>query len=224
VSHRLGLALTILAAGILRGQSPPSGCDLARATQLHQAGDLATAVREYQVCVAADPKRAEVRSNLGAVLARLGRYEEAIAEYRTALANAAPAIAPQLHFNLALAYYKSSQLAEAAGELEPLRAAQPANANLALLLADCRLRMGEYDRVIELLLPVEASHPDQPGVDYALGMALIRSGRTAEGQRRVERILGRGESGEGHFLLGAALFQSGDFPAAVKEFSKAGPP
>jgi tetratricopeptide (TPR) repeat protein len=173
------------------------------------------------VCVAADPKRAEIRSNLGAVLAGLGRYEEAISEYRAAIATAPPAIAPQLHFNLALAYYKSSQLAEAAGELEPLRAAQPGNTNLVLLLADCRLRMGEYDRAIDLLLPVEASHRDQPGVDYALGMALIRNGRTAEGQQRVDRILGRGESAEGHFLLGSALFQSGNFPAAAKAFSKA---
>ena len=52
-------------------------------------------------------------------------------------------------------------------------------------------------------------------------MALIRDGRVAEGQLRVDRILGRGESAEAHFLLGAALFTKGDFPAATKEFSKA---
>src|SRR5207253_9671343 len=56
---------------------------------------------------------------------------------------------------------------------------------------------------------------------HVLGMALIRDGRVTEGQLRVGRILGRGESAEGHFLLGAALFTTGNFPAAVKEFSKA---
>ena len=38
---------------------------------------------------------------------------------------------------------------------------------------------------------------------------------------RVDRILGRGESAEGHLLLGAALFTAGNYPAAVKEFAKA---
>jgi tetratricopeptide (TPR) repeat protein len=52
-------------------------------------------------------------------------------------------------------------------------------------------------------------------------MAFIRSGRVAEGQVRVNRILGRGESAEGHLLLGVALFQAGNFPNAAKEFAKA---
>ena len=46
-------------------------------------------------------------------------------------------------------------------------------------------------------------------------MALIRDGRVAEGQLRVDRILRRGDSAEGHFLLGAALFTAGNYPGAV---------
>ena len=51
--------------------------------------------------------------------------------------------------------------------------------------------------------------------------ALIRNGRVAEGQTRVDRILRRGDSAEGHFLPGAALFTGGNYPAAVAELSKA---
>ena len=40
-------------------------------------------------------------------------------------------------------------------------------------------------------------------------MALIRNGRVTEGQFRVDRILRRGDSAEGHFLLGTALFMAG---------------
>src|ERR1039458_2273054 len=54
-----------------------SGCALDRAIQLHQAGDLAGAVREYEACIAAEPNRVEARSNLGAVLVKLGRYQDA---------------------------------------------------------------------------------------------------------------------------------------------------
>jgi tetratricopeptide (TPR) repeat protein len=188
---------------------------------LHQAGDLSAAIREYQACIAAEPNRAEARSNLGAILAKQGRYQEAIEQYQAALRVATPEIAPRLRFNLALAYYKSFQIPEAVSELEKLHSAQPADLNIAVLLADCRLRTGEFKQAIDLLIPLEVSQPDQAALDYVLGMALIRDGRVGEGQVRVNRILGRGESAEGHFLLGSALFTAGNFPAAAKEFSKA---
>src|SRR5205823_12086433 len=127
-----------LAIATLRGQTPPSGCALDRAIQLHQSGDFPAAIREYQGCIAARPDRAEARSNLGAILAKLGRYQEAIDQYQAALKVAATEITPRLRFNLALAFYKSFQIAEAASELETLHRTQPADLNIALLLADCR--------------------------------------------------------------------------------------
>jgi tetratricopeptide (TPR) repeat protein len=178
-------------------------------------------MREYQACIAANPNRPEARSNLGAILIKLGRYQEAIDQYQAALKVATPDIASRLRFNLALGYYKSFQIPEAAAELEALHLAQPADLNIALLLGDCRLRTGEFQRAIDLLLPLESTHPDQPALDYLLGMAMIRAGRVADGQLRVNRILGRGESAEGRFMLGAALFTAGNFPAAAAEFSKA---
>jgi tetratricopeptide (TPR) repeat protein len=218
LSNRLWFALLI---SILTGQARPAGCALDHAIQLHQAGDLPAAMREYQACIAVEPDRVEARSNLGAVLVKLGRYQDAIDQYQAALKIAAADVAPRLRFNLALAYYKSFQLAEAAAEFEALHRAQPADLNLALLLADCRLRTGEFQNAIDLLTPLEASHSDQPALDYILGMALIRNGRVPEGQLRVDRILRRGDSAEGHFLLGSALFTAGDYPGAVTELAKA---
>src|ERR1051325_7924405 len=110
VWNRLWFALMV---ATLKAQTP-SGCALDRAIQFHQAGEWAAAAREYQACIAADPNRAETRSNLGAVLAKLGRYQEAIDQYQAALKVAAPEVAVRLRFNLALAYYKSFQVAEAA--------------------------------------------------------------------------------------------------------------
>ena len=178
-------------------------------------------MREYRACIAAEPNRVEARSNLGAVLVKLGRYQDAIDQYRAALKIAAADVAPRLRFNLALAYYKSFQIPEAAAEFETLHRAQPADLNLALLLADCRLRTGEFQNAIDLLTPLEASQSDQPALDYILGMALIRNGRVTEGQLRVDRILRRGDSAEGHFLLGTALFTAGNYPGAVAELAKA---
>jgi tetratricopeptide (TPR) repeat protein len=217
----LSIRLTFaIIAATLMGQAHAQ-CFLDRAIRLHQAGDLEGAVREYRACITAEPNRFEARSNLGAVLSKLGRYEDAILEYQAALKAAPREVAPKLRFNLGLAYYKSFQISEAADEFEALHRAQPADLNLALLLADCRLRTGELQSAIDILTPLETSQPDQPALDYVLGMALIRSGRVTEGQLRVDRILRRGDSAEGRFLLGAALFTAGDYPAAVTELSKA---
>ena len=213
--------LPALYAAVLGAQAPHPSCDLDRAIRLHQTGDFPGAIREYEACIAAEPGRAEARSNLGAVFAKLGRYQEAIEQYQAALKVAPAALAPRLHFNLALAYYKSFQIHEAASELEPLHHSQPADLNIALLLADCRLRTGEFKQAIELLLPLESAHSGEAALDYALGLAMVRDGRVAEGQARINRILGRGDSAEGHFLLGTAAFTARNFPAAVKEFSQA---
>jgi tetratricopeptide (TPR) repeat protein len=192
-----------------------------RAVQFHQAGNFQEAIREYQACIAADPNRVEARSNLGAVLVKLGRYQDAIDQYQAALQVASPDLALRLRFNLGLAYYKSFQINAAAAEFEILHRAQSADLNLALLLADCRLQTGEFARAIEILTPLEPAHPDEAALDYILGLALIRNGRVGEGQARVDRILRRGESAEGHFLLGSALFTAADYPGAVAEFTKA---
>ncbi|MEO8368418.1 MAG: tetratricopeptide repeat protein [Candidatus Solibacter sp.] len=218
MSNRLPFALFI---ATLTAQAQPAACALDRAIQLHQIGDFPGAIREYQACIAADPNRVEARSNLGAVLAKLGRYQDAIDQYRAALKVAPTDLAPRLRFNLGLAYYKSFQLAEAATEFDALHRAQPHDLNIALLLADCRLRTGEYQQAIEVLTPLEAAQPDQPALDYVLGMAMIRAGRVPEGQLRVDRILSRGNSAEGQFLLGAALFSAGNYPRAVTELAKA---
>lgn len=57
----------------------------ARATELHQSGDIEGAIRGYESILAKHPERVDVRSNLGAAFSRLGRYEDAIAQYQQAL-------------------------------------------------------------------------------------------------------------------------------------------
>ncbi len=202
-------------------QTSGAVCDFDTALRHHQAGELAAADAGYRACIAAQPGRVEARSNLGAVLVKLGHYQDAIDQYQAALKIASADVAPHLRFNLALAYYKSFQIPTRPPNSKPYTRAQPADLNLALLLADCRLRTGEFQEAIDLAAPLEASHSDQPALDYVLGMALIRSGRVTEGQIRVDRILRRGDSAEGHFLLGTALFTAGNYPGAVTELAKA---
>jgi len=215
------LAPVLVSLGLLcapaRAEEPAAA--YARAVALQQAGDLDGAVRGYREVLAGDPRNVPARSNLGAALAALGRYEEAIAAYRAALA-LAPGDA-RIRTNLALAYYKSADIPRAASELESLHAAQAGDLRTTLLLADCRLQLGEYEAVEALLRPLEAAQPEDRTVQYLLGMALVRGGKPAEGQSRVEKLLQGGDSAAAQYLLGAASFMARDYPTAVEHFSKA---
>jgi len=190
-----------------------------RAYRLQQSGDYAGAAEAYRAFLKLRPNEPGALSNLGVVLVKLGRFEEAILEYEAA-AKLLPGDG-RIELNLALAYQKSGRLAEAAKKLETLHAAEPGDVQVTLLLADCYLQTGNDDHVIELLRPIEATNSDDLALAYMLGTALIRAKQIDEGQVRLDRILKHGDSAQARFLLGTRMFQSGDYPAAVKELASA---
>jgi tetratricopeptide (TPR) repeat protein len=214
-----GLLIAVLSASPTSAQSSSPEDTLRHAMERQQAGDLEGAVHGYRQFLAARPKEAAIQANLGVLLAHLGRFDEAIAEYRKAVA-----LDPQngdIVRNLGLAYYKSGRIAEAASEFAKSQETSPDNLQTILLLADCQLRMGENREVIKLLAPVEAEHSDELAIAYLLGTALINDGQISEGQKRVDRILSKGDSAEARFLLGNQMFAAKDFPAAVKQLASA---
>lgn len=212
------LALWLSGAAVF---AQSAGDSFARALEFQKAGDFAGAIREYRNVLALDPGSFAAHANLGAVLVHEGEYADAISEYKSALTMAPAAAAPAVRQNLGLAFYKSGQLTEAAEEFKTVRELDPGQTNAVLLEADCHLRLGQFNQVIDLLTPVSASDPDNRAVMYMLGLALIRNGDTEKGQRLVDRLLQGGESAETHYLLGSVAFMAKDYPAAVKEFGAA---
>jgi tetratricopeptide (TPR) repeat protein len=191
----------------------------ARAVGLHQGGDLAGAAALYERVLEAQPRVAQVRSNLGAAYAGLGRFDDAVVQYRLALEVEDDAAIRQ---NLALALLKSDRLEEAAAEAERLVAAQPQNRHMAIVAANCRLRLGEDQRVVELLTPLAgaASADEEKAVAYMLGTAMLNLGREAEAQVVMDRVF-RDDSPEAHLLFGAMRARRGDAAAALAEYEKA---
>ncbi|MFL6332565.1 MAG: tetratricopeptide repeat protein [Pyrinomonadaceae bacterium] len=215
----------LVPAARAQGQADVEGA-FARATQLHQSGDLEGAIREYQSILASNPGRADVRSNLGAAYSRLGRYEDAINQYKQALASDAGNQA--IRFNLSLAYYKAAWFAEAAAELARFVAAAPADLperlNAVLLLADCQVRLGEYKKAIELLSPYEKDGPETPhgrAVAYLLGNALIGDGQLERGQLVINSVFRDEDSAEARLLIGSLMLLMDDGQGAVRELSRA---
>lgn len=214
--------ILLLFATLLHAQTDEAERSFQKALELHRSGDFEGAIQQYLACLKTNPRKIEARSNLGAALVRVGRYGEAIEQYRAALDGAPAQFANPLRMNLALAYYKTGEIPQAARELATVRAADPANLQVTLLLSDCQLRMGEFAKVIELLKPLKINDsPDGQAVRYLLGTALIRSGQIREGQAVVDPILKNAGSAEAELLVGMGKFMAGDYPGAIGPFRRA---
>lgn len=218
----------LLPAARVPGQTGQADVEqaFAQATRLHESGKLEEAIRAYQSILASNPGRADVRSNLGAAYSRLGRYEEAIGQYKQALALEARNQA--IRFNLSLAYYKAAWFTEAAAELSRFVAAAsadlPERLNAVLLLADCQVRLGEYQKAVELLSPYEKDGAETPhgrAVAYLLGNALIGDGQLERGQLIIDRVFRDENTAEARLLMGSLMLLMDDGPGALRELERA---
>jgi tetratricopeptide (TPR) repeat protein len=212
-------ALAGCAAHVLAQNLPDADALFESAVRRHQAGDVVGAIEFYEAALEKDSARVDARSNLGAAYAGLGRYDEAVKQYRAVL-DRLPEQA-QVRFNLALALYKSARIGLAAPELELVVAQDPKNTSALLLLADCRLQMGNPGEVVTLLSPREEELKNEKLFLYLMGNALIRSNDLMRGQAYIERLFREGGPAEARFLMGAALLRRNDSRAALPELEKA---
>jgi tetratricopeptide (TPR) repeat protein len=220
--HLVPALATLLAFAVsARPQSDPAGAEqfLAVGMKLHQEGDILGAIQYYERALLKDPTRVDARSNLGAAYVRLGRFDDAIEQYRQAL-EAVPD-EPRIRFNLGLALYKRGDPVAAAPELETVLEHDPGNRSALMLLADCRLQMGDDQGVVDLLAPHEAELGDDRLFAYLFGTALIRVDQLQRGQQVIDRLLGQGETAESHLLIGAAHLRRKEYYLAVPELQKA---
>ena len=207
----------LLAASPGRAGDPPEVL-VQKAQEAHRAGDMTTAIRLYREFLKDHPEVAEIRSNLGAALARDGQFDLAITEYREALKKL---VNPGIRLNLALAYYKLGRLPEAVQEFESVHKSQPEAMQPVYLLGDCWLQMGQSQKVIDLLTPLEQKHPEDKAIAYMLGTALLNLHRTGLAQVVLDRVLREGESAEAALLMGASEFEAHDNKAALEHFRRA---
>jgi tetratricopeptide (TPR) repeat protein len=184
-----------------------------------QRGDAALAVRKYEELIRLHPEIIAARANLGIVLVSLGRYDEAIAQYRAALQQAPGN--PDLRLNLGLAYFKKGDYTQAAGQFGSLHEQEPSNVRIATLLGICYVHVGRDDDAISLLTPLEPAQPENLDLEWALGSALIRAGRTEDGVARVEKVAEQGHTAEAYMLAAQAYLQMGLVASARRNIDAA---
>ena len=190
------------------------------ASELGDKKEYDAAIAKWNEALALSPEDAKAQSNLGVLLAVVGRTDEAMAHYRKAVESEPDY--PDGYTNLGIALARAGKLDDAIPYLE--RAAQlspwdaKAHSNLGAALAE-RGRTGEAIAECEKALQLS---PGDSEAHANLAIALAKAGRLDEAIANFERALaGDPDSGEIHANLAGALLEKGRFDDAIPHFEKA---
>jgi tetratricopeptide (TPR) repeat protein len=157
--------------------------------------------------------------NLGIVQAQGGRFARAAEEMEKAAA-IAPDF-PQLQSSLGVAYFNAREFEKATGPLGRALAVTPGDTALRRTLALAWLNSQAYAKAADLL----REDPDRlvnPSLQFAYGLALVKSDQAAEAEPVFSSLLARhGDSAPVNVLLGQAHAQLGDFDKAIASFQRA---
>jgi tetratricopeptide (TPR) repeat protein len=157
--------------------------------------------------------------NLGVMQAQAERFARA-AEHFERAAEVAPDF-PRVQYSLAVARFNAREFDKATGPLTRALAESPQDAGLKRMLAMSWLELEAYDKAAALLRD-DPQRASDPSLEYAYGLALVRSGHGAEAQAIFSRLLARhGDSPELGVVLGQAYAQQGDYESAVQSLREA---
>jgi len=165
------------------------------------SGDFASARTAYEQALVRQPDDAETLNNLGQVLVRLRRFDEAVERFERAVA-----LVPgksTYHFNLAHAAAQLDHLDRAAAEYRLAAKLFPADHaaqyNLGMALhkkGDERLAIPEFQKAISLA-------PGEPRFHASLAVSLEKVGRIAEAVQEYRIYLQMDPGASGADLLKA---------------------
>lgn len=162
---------------------------------------------------------ARAYSNLGVMQAQAGRFARA-AEHFEHAAEVDPDF-PRVQYSVGVAQFNAGQFARASGPLSRALLADPQDLDLKRMLALAWFNTEEYAQAARLLRDDPRRDAD-PALQYAYGVALVRSGQAAEAQATFSRLLAaHADVPELSVVLGQAYAQEGDYDAAVQALTRA---
>ncbi len=191
------------------GTAPPGAAGLEQLTAAQRA-DLGNKV---------DVVLARTYLNLGVIHAQANRFARA-----AELFGAAAAIDrafPQVQYSLGVAYFNAEQYEKAIPALVAALAQQPGNPEASRMLALASLNTGDYAKAADLLRK-DPKLPSDPSLQYAFGLALVRSDRTDEAERIFSKVLSEHpDVPELNVVLGQIHAAQGDFDQAIAALRRA---
>jgi Flp pilus assembly protein TadD len=146
------------------------------AVELGEKGENAAAIAEWRQLAAANPEEARIYNNLGAALARTGKFEEAIPEYQKALD-----LNPQyssVHGNLASALMSAGRADEAVPQFQKALELSPESADIHNAYGSALAKQGHLEEAIQQFATAIKINPRLAEAHNNLGIALLA---TAQG-------------------------------------------
>jgi tetratricopeptide (TPR) repeat protein len=157
--------------------------------------------------------------NIGVMHAQAQRFARAADLFETAAA--ADPDFPQVQYSLGIAYFNDRAYDRAHAPLTRAWQREPANAELTRMLAVSSLESGRFEQAAALLADDPARDTD-PSLQYAYGLALVRSGQASLAEAVFSRLIAtHGGTPEMNVVLGQAHAQQGDFDAAIAALQQA---
>jgi Flp pilus assembly protein TadD len=153
----------------------------------YSAGDYASALERYQAAIAKNPEDAEALSNLGQVLVRLGKAEEAVPYFDRAIA-----LIPQrwaYRFNRARALGILGRTREAVNGYRDAQQLFPNDYATAFNLGLALHRLGEEAEAVEAYKKAIELEPNDATFRLALGTSLERLQRPRDAAAAYDEYL-----------------------------------
>jgi predicted Zn-dependent protease len=153
------------------------------------------------------PDSPERRSVRAAVALAQERYLEAVAEFKAAV-QLSPG-QPELHYQLASAYYSARDYDQALTTLAPLLESYPNDSRLLNLKARALLELRRPDEAIPILKQLVDRSPDDARARLTLGRAYAQSGNYKDAIPLLETQLESDTDGSQHMQLARAYVALG---------------
>ncbi len=170
--------------------------------------------------VAKNPNAWVAHNNLGSVLFREGKREEAIGQWEQALRIKPDYADP--HSNLGVALEQAGNPQEAIRQYEQALRIDPDYANAHYNLGVTLARLGKPQEAIRHWEQALQIRPDYVDARYNLAGTLAKLGRVQEAIEQYEQVLRiEPDDAEAHNNLGAALARLGKLPEAITHWEQA---
>jgi type IV pilus assembly protein PilF len=142
---------------------------------------------EYRRAIELRPGFSEARNNLGQLLARKGRYDEALKEFDAALANFLYKEPWKARLNRALVLYQMGRRAEGVAEIEALLKTYPRYCEGQRELGRIRMNEGQAQPAVEAFTQYARSCDKAPDAYFQLGLSLVRAGEAEKAREAFDK-------------------------------------